>query len=122
MFRKMCDHSNGWRPEDGLPDLAMMSDITAEGINVNLRTRYIRDEIYTFSGSILIAVNPYKQLDIYNNEWISRYRQQKLDQTDPHIFALTEAMYMNLVMRDVTELSPSQQQLKSPAACQESQF
>jgi myosin heavy subunit len=102
MFRNMCDHSNGWRPEDGVPDLAMMSDITTEGINVNLRTRYMRDEIYTFSGSILIAVNPYKQLDIYNSEWVARYRQQKIDQTDPHVFALTEAMYMNLVMHDVS--------------------
>lgn len=96
----MCDHSNGWRPEDGVPDLAMMSDITAEGINVNLRTRYMRDEIYTFSGSILIAVNPYKQLDIYNAQSIARYRNQKLDQTDPHVFAVAEAMYMNLVMQD----------------------
>lgn len=99
----MCDHSNGWRPEDGVPDLAMMSDITAEGINVNLRTRYKRDEIYTFSGSILIAVNPYKQLDIYNTQSIARYRKQKLDQTDPHIFAVAEAMYMNLVMQDFSQ-------------------
>jgi len=98
--RKMCEHSNGWRPEDGVPDLAMMSDITDDGINVNLRSRYQRDQIYTFSGSILIAVNPYKQLDIYNQDWIQRYRNRKLDQTDPHVFALAESMYMNLVMQD----------------------
>jgi len=83
----------------------MMSDITAEGINVNLRTRYQRDQIYTFSGSILIAVNPYKQLDIYDEKWIAKYRQKKFDQTSPHIFALTEAMYMNLVMQGVPESS-----------------
>lgn len=105
MFKKMCEHSNGWRPEDGVPDLAMMSDITDQGINVNLRTRYQRDQIYTFSGSILIAVNPYKQLDIYNAQSIMRYRQQKLDQTDPHVFAVAEAMYMNLVMQDFSEHS-----------------
>lgn len=108
---KMCEHSNGWRPEDGVPDLAMMSDITDHGINTNLKTRYERDQIYTFSGSILIAVNPYKQLDIYNNQWISRYRNQKLDQTDPHVFALAEAMYMNLVRQDydLNEQQDSQQ-------------
>lgn len=112
MFKKkMCEHSNGWRPEDGVPDLAMMSDITAEGINVNLRTRYQRDEIYTFSGSILIAVNPYKQLDIYNAQSIARYRSQKLDQTDPHIFAVAEAMYMNLVMQDFYQEKEQQNQL-----------
>lgn len=95
----MCEHSNGWRPEDGVPDLAMMSDITDQGINTNLKTRYKRDEIYTFSGSILIAVNPYKQLDIYNQDWVARYREQKLDRTDPHVFALAESMYMSLVMQ-----------------------
>ena len=115
MFNKMCDHSNGWRPEDGVPDLAMMSDITAEGINVNLRTRYLRDEIYTFSGSILIAVNPYKPLDIYNNDWISRFRQQKFDQSDPHVFALTEAMYMNLVMQGSAASASSSDSENSPA-------
>lgn len=97
---KMCEHSNGWRPEDGVPDLAMMSDITDQGINTNLRTRYKRDQIYTFSGSILIAVNPYKQLDIYNTDWVARYREQKLDRTDPHVFALAESMYMSLVMQE----------------------
>lgn len=96
---KMCEHSSGWKPEDGIPDLAIMSDITDHGINLNLKTRYKRDEIYTFSGSILIAVNPYKQLDIYNSQWIARYRGKRLNRSDPHIFALTEAMYINLVMR-----------------------
>lgn len=103
----MCEHSNGWRPEDGVPDLAMMSDITDSGININLKTRYQRDQIYTFSGSILIAVNPYKQLNIYDSNWISQFRAQKLDPTKPHVFALTEAMYISLVMRQNPHQSKS---------------
>lgn len=107
---KMCEHSSGWRPEDGVPDLAMMSDITDQGININLKTRYKRDQIYTFSGSILIAVNPYRQLDIYNSNWINRYREQKLDRNDPHIFALTESMYNNLVWQNQCPESVLQEQ------------
>lgn len=113
----MCEHSNGWRPEDGVPDLAMMSDITDQGININLRTRYRRDQIYTFSGSILIAVNPYRQLDIYSQAWVARYRKQRLNQTDPHVFALAEAMYMNLVMQDFAQhqQQASEKQTAGPA-------
>lgn len=86
----------------------MMSDITGDGININLRTRYKRNQIYTFAGSILTAVNPYKQLDIYNAKWINKYRAQKLDNTDPHIFAMAEAMYMNLIMQLDQKLSSNQ--------------
>ena len=42
-----------------------ISDIDVDGINTNLRVRYKKDEIYTYSGTILVAVNPYKFLPIY---------------------------------------------------------
>lgn len=42
-----------------------ISDIDVNGINQNLRVRYCRDEIYTYTGTILVAVNPYKFLPIY---------------------------------------------------------
>ena len=34
----------------------------------NLRCRYLAGEIYTFTGSILIAVNPFEPLPIYDGE------------------------------------------------------
>jgi len=42
-----------------------ISGIDVSGINENLRVRYGRDEIYTYTGTILVAVNPYKFLPIY---------------------------------------------------------
>lgn len=44
-----------------------ISDIDVAGINENLAVRYRRNEIYTYSGTILVAVNPYKFLTIYEN-------------------------------------------------------
>ena len=57
----------GLRPSDGVADMTHISDIDVGGINENLLVRYRRDEIYTYSGTILVAVNPYKFLPIYEN-------------------------------------------------------
>ncbi|KAF4519964.1 hypothetical protein B566_EDAN005464, partial [Ephemera danica] len=55
----------GTHPEHGVPDMTWLSDIDEEGINKNLHVRYDQDNIYTYTGTILVAVNPYKELDIY---------------------------------------------------------
>ena len=34
----------------------------------HLLERYLNNQIYTYIGDILIAVNPFKQLDIYNSK------------------------------------------------------
>ena len=36
----------GWRPEDGVPDMTIISNINEEGINTNLKVRYNREQIY----------------------------------------------------------------------------
>lgn len=39
----------------------------------NIRERYNRDHIYTYTAFILIAVNPYQNLPIYTEENIKKY-------------------------------------------------
>ena len=58
----------GQRAEDGVPDMTTISDIDVAGVNVNLRVRFERDEIYTYTGTILVAVNPYRFLPIYEKD------------------------------------------------------
>ena len=38
--------SDGARPEDGVPDMTVISDIDEYGINTNLKVRYSKDRIY----------------------------------------------------------------------------
>jgi myosin-7 len=50
----------------------------------------------TFTGSILVAVNPYEILDIYNAEEIQRYRDKKIGELPPHIFAIADNAYHSM--------------------------
>ena len=48
---------------------------------------YNQDSIYTLNDSILIAVNPYKNIDIYSNEIINRYYKKETHKPHPYLIA-----------------------------------
>jgi len=45
---------------EGCPDLTTLSYLHEPAVLHNLKVRYAKDEIYTFTGAILIALNPWK--------------------------------------------------------------
>lgn len=47
----------------------------------------------TYTGSILVAVNPYQLYPIYNAEYIQKYQNQKIGELPPHIFAVADNAY-----------------------------
>ena len=49
----------------GVEDLVLLTRMDTDGIMANLRQRMLHDIIYTYIGHVLIAVNPYKQIGIY---------------------------------------------------------
>ncbi|XP_072929765.1 uncharacterized protein Myo81F [Epargyreus clarus] len=80
----------------GVPDMTMMPEITEVAINDNLKRRYIHDLVYTYTGSILVAVNPYKELGCYTMEDMQNYRGKAFGSLPPHVFALAESAYSSL--------------------------
>lgn len=58
-----------------------------------IRTRYAQHSIYTYSGIVLIAVNPFQRVTLYGPEIIQAYSGRKKGELEPHLFAIAEDAY-----------------------------
>lgn len=55
----------------------------------NVRVRFFRDKIYTYVAHILIAVNPYFEIEgLHSPEAILRYQGKSLGTMPPHVYAI----------------------------------
>ncbi|XP_026680167.1 LOW QUALITY PROTEIN: myosin-VIIa-like [Diaphorina citri] len=57
---------------------------------------YPRVLLQTYTGSILVAVNPYQILPIYTAEQIKLYKDKKIGELPPHIFAIGDNGYTHM--------------------------
>uniref|UniRef100_A0A672HV56 Myosin X, like 1 n=1 Tax=Salarias fasciatus TaxID=181472 RepID=A0A672HV56_SALFA len=79
---------------DGVEDMSALAELHDAAIMHNLYQRYQKDNIYTNIGSILAAVNPYKQIaGLYDLERVDLYSKHHLGELPPHIFAVANECY-----------------------------
>uniref|UniRef100_A0A2C9KA35 Unconventional myosin-IXb n=1 Tax=Biomphalaria glabrata TaxID=6526 RepID=A0A2C9KA35_BIOGL len=79
------------------PDLCSLPDLNEKTLLYNLKSRFNQKNIYTYVGSILIAVNPFKFFPIYNPKYVSMYQNKRLGELPPHIFAVADAAYHSML-------------------------
>ncbi|KAG4077223.1 hypothetical protein HA402_005278 [Bradysia odoriphaga] len=90
----------------GVDDMTQLEDLHEASLLWNLRLRYDRGMIYTFAGSILIAVNPYKMFpDSYGLEIAKQYAGKPLGTLPPHLFAIGAAAHASLPSPQVVVIS-----------------
>lgn len=77
--------------------MAELTHLNEASVVHNLRMRYQADLIYTYSGLFLVTVNPYCPLPIYSNEYVNMYKGRSREDTKPHIFAIADEAFRNLV-------------------------
>jgi myosin heavy subunit len=82
---------------DGADDMIQLGDLHPASLYHNISLRFKRDVIYTFTGNILVAVNPYKPLAIYSLDTIRKYSGRALGSLPPHIYAIANEMFATLL-------------------------
>ena len=75
----------------GENDLTKLSYLHEPAVLHNLKTRFTDlQQIYTYCGIVLVAINPYQSVPIYSREMMSAYHQLDTSEADPHLFAIAE--------------------------------
>nr|XP_057930362.1 unconventional myosin-IXb isoform X6 [Doryrhamphus excisus] len=90
-------------PQDDFADLCNLPKLNEDSILNNLRTRFYKKKIYTYAGSILIAINPFKFLPIYNPKYVKLYENHQLGKLEPHIFAIADVAYYAMLRKKVNQ-------------------
>lgn len=82
---------------DRANDIAELTFLNEASVLHNLNARYLHDEIYTYSGLFLVAVNPYKPIAIYDNASIKGYENKRREDAPPHIYSVSDVAYRKLL-------------------------
>lgn len=89
----------------GVEDLTSLTHLHEPTILYSLNERYKRDMIYTGVGPILLAVNPFKRVELYTDEILAAYRidgeRRHYDpdydgKLPPHVYAIADKAYRNM--------------------------
>ncbi|TNM91950.1 hypothetical protein fugu_018962 [Takifugu bimaculatus] len=85
------------RDRVGIQDFVLLDAHTSESAFLdNLRKRFHENLIYTYIGTLLVSVNPYKELDIYSKKQMDTYMGVNFFELPPHIYALADNVFRTM--------------------------
>ncbi|XP_028250049.1 unconventional myosin-Ib isoform X4 [Parambassis ranga] len=84
----------------GVGDMVLLEPLSEDSFLENLRKRFDHNEIYTYIGSVVISINPYRSLPIYTPDKVEEYRNRNFYELSPHIYALADEAYRSLRDQD----------------------
>ena len=75
-------------------DLTSLSYLNEPAVLHAIKQRYSQLNIYTYSGIVLIATNPFDRVDqLYTQDMIQAYAGKRRGELEPHLFAIAEEAY-----------------------------
>ena len=90
-------------PEEGMDDMARLNYLHEPALLNNLRHRFARDHVYTYTAKICIAVNPFNWMvskPLYAPELLVKYRGREMSDLPPHVYAIAEDAYQQILNAD----------------------
>ncbi|KAF4469903.1 myosin MYO2 [Fusarium albosuccineum] len=79
-------------------DLTNLSHLNEPAVLQAIRLRYLQKEIYTYSGIVLIATNPFARVDsLYVPGMVQVYAGRQRATQAPHLFAIAEEAFMDMI-------------------------
>ncbi|GMY06879.1 myosin-11 isoform X1 [Fagus crenata] len=85
-------------PEGGVDDMSKLENLHEPGVLHNLATRFKINKIYTYTGNILIAINPFQRLShSYDAYMMKCYKGAALGELSPHVFAVADVAYRAMI-------------------------
>ncbi|KAG8929390.1 Myosin type-2 heavy chain 1 [Tulasnella sp. 418] len=82
---------------EAVDDLSTLSHLNEPSVLHTIRNRYAQHSIYTYSGIVLIAMNPFQRVTLYGPEIIQAYSGRKKGELEPHLFAIAEDAYTRMI-------------------------
>ncbi|RYG68221.1 hypothetical protein EON64_05675 [archaeon] len=88
---------------DHVNDLILLNHLHEPAILWTLQNRFKKDLIYTNTGPILIALNPFKHLSVYSQEKVETYYKageqgpEYASMMPPHVFKVADSAYRNML-------------------------
>ncbi|CAJ2632826.1 unnamed protein product [Trifolium pratense] len=97
-------HKDTEVPPCGVDDMTKLAYLHEPGVLNNLRSRYDINEIYTYTGSILIAVNPFIKLPhLYDSHMMAQYKGAGFGELSPHPFAVADNAYRLMINEGISQ-------------------
>ncbi|KAI3323126.1 P-loop containing nucleoside triphosphate hydrolase protein [Xylariaceae sp. AK1471] len=79
-------------------DLTNLSHLNEPAVLQAIRLRYAQKEIYTYSGIVLIATNPFARVDsLYVPGMVQVYAGKQRETQAPHLFAIAEEAFIKMI-------------------------
>ncbi|KAL7985470.1 hypothetical protein Chor_004040 [Crotalus horridus] len=82
---------------DMIEDMAMLTHLNEASVLHNLKRRYTKWMIYTYSGLFCVTINPYKWLPVYTAPVVAAYKGKRRSEVPPHIYSIADNAYNDML-------------------------
>jgi myosin-5 len=90
----------------GVSELSSLSSAEDTALLENTRQRYDASHIYTRSGRLLLAVNPYRKLNCYTDKVLEQYKASLQPQAElpPHVYAVASSAHLGMLQSSQSQV------------------